>query len=140
MEQLQPKKGNPLEFCCSLYILIILCLPNISNKLYHGKGGDQLSAKHKKRTGESCVGEHCVSSWSSYGLKQGIPWNFVMFISILLISCLPNVSNKTYNETGENQLSAEYTGGMVSITLCQLMDQIHPKTVNPLEFLFSIFY
>ena len=27
----------------------------------------------------SCFGARCVSSWSSYGLKQGIPWNFFGF-------------------------------------------------------------
>ena len=46
MEQLLPKTGDPLEtFFVS--ILLILCHPNISNKLYHGTGEDQLSAQQK---------------------------------------------------------------------------------------------
>ena len=87
MEQLRPKTGNPLKKFV-LFILLILCLHNFSNKLYHGTGEDQLSAHHKIRTGYCCLGEHCVSSCSSYGLKQGVPWHF-LFIYNLLISYLP---------------------------------------------------
>ena len=39
VEQLRPKTGNPLEILF-LSILLILCLPNISKKLYHGTGED----------------------------------------------------------------------------------------------------
>ena len=77
------------------------------------------------------MGEHCVSSWSIYGLKQGIPWH-LWFVYILLISRLPNVSNKTYHETGKKKMYAEHTGGLVSTTLCHLIDNIYPKPVNPL--------
>ena len=49
MEQLCPKTENILAIFLS--ILLILCLPNVSNKLYHGTGEDQLSAKHKIGTG-----------------------------------------------------------------------------------------
>ena len=98
MDQLQPKTRNLLEMFV-LYILLMLCLPNISKKIYHGTKEYQLYAKYKIRTGKCCLGEHCVSLWISYSLKQGIPWNFLL-ISILLISCLPNVSNKTYHDTG----------------------------------------
>ena len=90
MDHLHPKTGNTLAIFV-LYILLMVCLPNISNKFYHGKKEDQLYAQHKRRTSECFLGEHCVISWSRYVLKWGIPWNF-LFISILLISCLPNVS------------------------------------------------
>ena len=63
--------------------------------------------------------------------KTGNHLGFFLFLYILLISCLPNVSNKTYPGTGENQFSAEQIGGLVSITLCQLMEQVQPKTGNP---------
>ena len=46
MDHLWPKTGNPLEIFV-LYILLILCLPNFSNKLYRGRGEDQLSAQKK---------------------------------------------------------------------------------------------
>ena len=55
------------------------------------------------------------------------------FIFILLILCLPNVLKLTYHDTGENKFSAEIIGGLVSITLCQIMEHIRPKTGNPLE-------
>ena len=106
MEELRPKTGNPLPNSV-LYILFILCLPNFSNKLYHVTGEDRLSSQHKIRTADCCLGEHCVSSWSSYILKRVIPWHF-LFIYFLLISFLPNVSNKSYHDTLENQLSAEH--------------------------------
>ena len=45
VEQLRPTTGNPLGgFLC---ILLILCLPNVSNKYYHDTGADQFSAQHK---------------------------------------------------------------------------------------------
>ena len=103
-----------------------------------GTGVEQYYTQHKTSTVECCLEEHCVSSWSSYGLKQGIPGHF-WFISILLILFIINISNKTYNDIGENQLSAEYIVGLVSITLCQHMDQLRPKTGNPLAiFVLSI--
>ena len=55
MEQIRSKTGNPLTIFV-LSILLILRLPNISKKLYHGTGGDQSSAQHKIRTGECCLG------------------------------------------------------------------------------------
>ena len=40
------------------------------------------------------LGARCVISWSSYGLKLGIPWKFIFHFSLfLLILCLPDVSN-----------------------------------------------
>ena len=87
MEQLRPKTGNPLAIFV-LYILLILCHPNISNKFYHGIEEYQLSSQHKIMTVECFLEEHCVRSWSSYGLKWEIPWHF-LYVSILLISCLP---------------------------------------------------
>ena len=35
------------------------------------------------------MGAHCVSSWISYGLKQGIPWHVFYFSLFILILCLP---------------------------------------------------
>ena len=47
---------------------------------------------------------------------------------------------KTYHDTGENQLSAEHIEGRASISLCQHMDQIRPKTGNPMDNFFHTFY
>ena len=79
MNQQRHKTGNPLAMFV-LYILLISCLPNISNKLYHVTGEYQLSAQHKISTGDCCLGEHFVNSWSSYGLKRGITWNFFVYL------------------------------------------------------------
>ena len=64
--------------------------------------------------------------------KTGNPLDFFLFISILLISCIINFSNKNYHDTGENQFSTEHIGGLASITFPQIMEQLHPKTGNPL--------
>ena len=39
---------------------------------------------------------------------------------------------KNHHDTGENQFSAEQIVGLVSIKLCQIMEQLRPKTGNPL--------
>ena len=66
---------------------------------------------------------------------------FLYFISILLILCLPNVSNKTYQDKIENQLCAEHIVGLASITLCQIMDQLWSKLGDHLYFSgFSLLY
>ena len=54
MDQLCPKTENPLAIF-SLYILLILCLPNVK-KIYHGTGEDNLSAQQKIRTSDCCLG------------------------------------------------------------------------------------
>ena len=139
MDQLRSKTGNYLAIFV-LSILSISCLPKISKKFYHVTGRDQLSAQHKRRTGNCCLGEYWIRSWSSNSLKLGIPWHF-LFISILLISCLPNVSNRIYHGTGDNQLSEEHIGVLVSIKLFQLMDQLQPQTRHPLAmFVLSIYW
>ena len=51
MDQLRPRTGNPLEIFV-LLVLLMLCHPNISDKFYRGTVEDQLSVKHKGRTGE----------------------------------------------------------------------------------------
>ena len=84
MEQLQPKTGNNLAMFV-LYILLILRLTNISNKFYHDKKEYQLSAQHKRRTGDCFLEEHCVSSWTNYGLKRGITWNFFVYLYFINI-------------------------------------------------------
>ena len=53
-------------------------------------------------------------------LRPKIGNHLVLFLS------LPNVSNKTYHDTGENQLDAEHIVGLVSITLCHIMEQLQP--------------
>ena len=139
MERIGPKTGNPLEMF-ALTILLILCLPNVSNTFYHGTGGYQLSAQHEKIICECCLGENGVRSWNSYSINGGSPGIF-SYIFILVILCLPNVSNETYHDTGENKLSAEQIGGMVSITLFQIVYQIRRKKRNHLAvFVFPIFY
>ena len=63
--------------------------------------------------------------------KMGNPLE-ILFISVLLISYIPNVSKKTYHGTGENQFYVEHIGSLVSITLCQIMEQLRPKMGDPL--------
>ena len=64
--------------------------------------------------------------------KTGNPLAFFL-ISILFISCIINLSNKNYYDTGENQFSTEQIGGLVSITFFQSVQQLLPKKGNPLE-------
>ena len=48
MDQLQPKKGDPLEICFwFFYILLILCLPTVSNKYNHGTGAYRFPSQQK---------------------------------------------------------------------------------------------
>ena len=82
--QLQPKTGNTLAVF-DISILLILCLPSVSDKFYHGTGEYQPYAQHKISTGECCLEEHCVSSWISYGLKRGIPWHFLVYLYFINI-------------------------------------------------------
>ena len=69
---------------------------------------------HKKiSTGECCLGSHCVSSWSLYGLKRGIPWQFVFGFSLfLLILCLPINENhehvQSWNPTTTKSLPGRH--------------------------------
>ena len=51
-------------------------------------------------------------------ILTGNPLSIFNFFCILLISCLPYVSNKNYHE-----LSAIHIGGLMSISLCHLMEQ-----------------
>ena len=53
-------------FFCFYLFTLILCLPFYEN--------------HKK----SCLGSCCVGLWSSYGLKQVIPWLFFLFIFVYI--------------------------------------------------------
>ena len=79
MEQLRLKTGNPLAILF-ISVLLILCHPNVLNKLYHDTGEDQLSSQQKICTGEYFLEEHCVISWSRYGLKRVIPWHFLVYL------------------------------------------------------------
>ena len=47
MDQLRPKMVNNLEHFCIYLFLLILCLPNVSNKYYYGTESEQLSEQHK---------------------------------------------------------------------------------------------
>ena len=47
MEQVRPKTENPLAIFWFLYILLILCLTNVSKKYYHGTGSDQFDEQNK---------------------------------------------------------------------------------------------
>ena len=67
------------------FLFLRICLSNISNNFYHGTGEDQLSEKHKIRTGECCLGEHCISSWVSYGLKQGTSCHLFVYLYFINI-------------------------------------------------------
>ena len=49
MDQIRTKTGNLLAIFV-MSILLILYLPNVSNKFYHGTKEDQFSAQHKIRT------------------------------------------------------------------------------------------
>ena len=71
--------------------IFILCFNNIVSYYcfktiisWHRKY--QLSTKHKNFTGECFLVEHCVSSWRSYGLNRGIPWN--VFLNLYLINIM----------------------------------------------------
>ena len=61
MEQIWPKTGNPLGVFWFLFILLILCLPNVSKNIYHITGSDQFSAQ-KKGVLVSVAWENIVSS------------------------------------------------------------------------------
>ena len=76
------------------------------------------------------LGKQCVISFIIYGLKRVNPLHFYSFISILIISCLPNVFKKTCHDTVKNQFSAEHIGGLVSIQLCHIMNQLRTKYRN----------
>ena len=84
-------RGIPCHFFFSL-LLLILFLHKNSNISYHDTGDDQLSVQHKGGLVSVALGERFARSWISYGLKQGISCQ-ILFLSILLILCLPNVSN-----------------------------------------------
>ena len=82
-------------------LLLLSCFTHVLNKYFHGTGSDYLSSQYKGAFGKCCLEERCVSSWSCYDLKWGIPWkSFVWFLFILLILCIPNVLNKSYHDKG----------------------------------------
>ena len=99
--------GRSLSICFGLsLLLLILFLHCISNISYHDIGKYQSSAQQTRRTGQCFLRKYCVISWSRYGLKRVLPWNFLFFISILLISCLLNGSKKTYH--GKSKINCFY--------------------------------
>ena len=121
------------------YILIIWFFPNISNNFYNGTGGDQIYAQHKRRTGEDWLGAHGVISCSIYGLKRGIPWHLFAYLYFIT-----TMSSEWFKQNlswhSKRQLTAEHIRGLVSITLCQLMEQLRLKIGIPWKCLFSLYY
>ena len=62
------------------------------------------------------MGERCIISWISYGLKLGISWKFIFcFLYILLILCVTHVSKKYYHGTGADKLFSQHKVGLVSV-------------------------
>ena len=50
MDKLRPKTGNPLAFFWGggIYILLILCIHNVSNKTYHNTEEKQICITNRK--------------------------------------------------------------------------------------------
>ena len=58
---------------------------------------------HNTKEGLANVAWENIVSYHEAGTTQnGESLGKFFYFSILLISCLPNVSNKTYNDTGDN--------------------------------------
>ena len=53
--------------------------------------------------------------------------NYFLSLFVLVITCLPNVSNKKNHDNGENQWPTDHIGGLVIIILFQGMDKLRPK-------------
>ena len=92
-----------------------------------------------------CLGEHCVGAWSSYGLNQGILWQFV-FGFYIFYYCYVFLMFQTNVIMAQNQINFlnktnEYWLVFLGRTFCQIMEQLRPKIGNPLEiyFGFSLF-
>ena len=108
------KQGIPWQFIFGFFLfLLILCLPNVSNKFYHDTGSDKFSEQHKQRAGECCLGESCVISWSRYDLKQGIPWKFNCFVLFMFL--------------------------LIYVFLCMKITNMFRVGIPPLQHLLSIF-
>ena len=110
-----PKWGTPWQqFKFSLFSLI-LCLSNASNKYYHGIVSDKLSVQHKG----GLLNFACQSVVSAHGSVTALNGEFFgkcsWFLSVLLILCLSNVSNKYYHITGSYQLSAQHKELLISV-------------------------
>ena len=99
----------PNYFVWVLSVFIIFFLYNVINKYYYEKGSDQWSAQHKVVLLNNAW-ENIVSSYeSSTALNRKVLGFFFSFSLFLLnISCLPDVSNKSYHGTGSNQLSEQH--------------------------------
>ena len=62
---------------------------------------------------ECYLGAHCVNSWSNYGQKRGISWQFVFVFSMfLLVLCVPVHENHKHvqgcNPTTTTSLPGRY--------------------------------
>ena len=111
-----PKWGTPWQqFKFSLFSLI-LCLSNASNKYYHGIVSDKLSVQHKG----GLLNFAWQSVVSAHGSVTALNGEFFgkcsWFLSVLLILCLPNVSNKYYHDTRSHQFYAQHKGLIMSVS------------------------
>ena len=67
--------------------------------------------KIQRRTCECCLGAHRVSSWSCYGLKLGIPWQFGFSLSLfLIILCLPVHENHKHVQDWNPTTTTSFPG------------------------------
>ena len=67
-------------------------------KIYHDTGSEFFSAKHKGRL-FSVAWKNVVSDHGAAMALNGESLVFVWFLSVLIILCLPDVSNKSYHDT-----------------------------------------
>ena len=80
---------------------------------------------HIKKEGLVSVAWNDIVSATESGIAyNGESLGIYMFIYTLLILYLSNSSNKNYHDKGENKVSAQHMGGLASIILCQMMNQL----------------
>ena len=83
--------------------LFISCLPNVSKQIHHGIGENKLSSEHTWDMVSVTLGQ----LMGQLSPKYRYLLVFFIFLSILVILYVPNVSKKLYRNTGEYPLSAE---------------------------------
>ena len=72
MDQIWPKVGNPLKFCCwFLCILLLLYIPNVSNKSCHDTGEYQFFCTTQRSTFECLFGEKMCQIMEQLHPKTG---------------------------------------------------------------------
>ena len=109
-EQLRTKTGNPLNFFVSLcfyyYYILLVFLKNLIITQ------DDINCLHNTKKGwRLLLGIILYQLMEQIRPKIGISLVIVWFsLSIFLILCLHNVSNKYYRGTGSYQLSSQHKG------------------------------